>query len=301
MKWLTFAYNGQMHIGLWHSSEETILSMTDSLQAKGIVMDNMIDLINAPIDVQQIVQELADDWEASGAEGHTGERRTYKRDDVEWLAPIPVPRKNIFCIGRNYADHVKERQAEMPEQLVVFTKPPTSVIGDGKKIHRYRNLTNQLDYEGELAVVIGRGGRGIRKEDALSHVFGYTIVNDVTARDVQKKHIQFFLGKSFDTFCPMGPWIVTASEIPNPGVLRIQTRVDDHTRQSASTEQLLFDIPTIIATISAGITLEPGDIIATGTPAGVGAGFSPPRFLDTGCHIEIEIERIGILRNIVTE
>ena len=221
-------------------------------------------------------------------------------------APIPRPPKNVFCVGKNYHEHAKEfadsgfdasTKEVVPEAPVVFSKPPTSVIGPGKPILAHLDPTSSVDYEGELAVVIGRAGRGIRKADALSHVFGYTIVNDVTARTLQHRHRQWILGKGLDGFCPMGPAILTADEVPDPGALRLITHVNGEKRQDAPVSDLIFDIPTLIETISAGITLEPGDIIATGTPAGVGIGFDPPRFLKAGDTVRIEVTGIGVLEN----
>ncbi|KIY23256.1 MULTISPECIES: fumarylacetoacetate hydrolase family protein [Mesobacillus] len=218
---------------------------------------------------------------------------------VELLAPIPRPAKNIFCVGKNYAEHAIElgSKEDIPEHVMVFTKAPTTVTAHEQNILAQRELTEQLDYEGELAVVIGKEGKAITKEEALDYVFGYTIINDVTARDLQEKHKQFFIGKSLDTACPMGPWIVHKSAIANPNALDIKTTVNGELRQDSNTEKFIFPIEEVIAVLSQGMTLEPGDIIATGTPAGVGKGFKPPRFLKSGDLIEISIKGIGTLRN----
>jgi len=224
------------------------------------------------------------------------------------LAPIPCPRRNVFCVGKNYREHAAEfansgfdtsaaKGETAPEFPVVFTKPPSSVIADGEAVQRFAELTQQLDYEAELAIVIGRPGRGITRAEALAHVWGYTIVNDITARDLQQRHRQWFLGKSMDSFCPMGPWIVTADEVGDSADLGVRCWINGELRQNANTRDLIFDIPTIIATISAGITLQPGDVIATGTPAGVGIGFKPPRFLNPGDVMKIAIDKLGILTN----
>ncbi|MBP0464945.1 fumarylacetoacetate hydrolase family protein [Roseomonas sp. PWR1] len=222
------------------------------------------------------------------------------------LAPIPRPAKNIFCVGKNYHEHAKEfansgfdatAKEVVPEAPVVFSKPPTSVIGPGEPIPSFLDSSNSTDYEGEIAVVIGKGGRGISEADAYAHVFGYTIVNDVTARTLQHKHRQWILGKGIDGYCPMGPAIVTADAAGVPPKLSISTWVNGELRQRAPVEDLIFGIPTLIATISAAITLEPGDIIATGTPAGVGIGFSPPKFLKAGDRVRIEVPGIGVLEN----
>ncbi|WP_079508032.1 fumarylacetoacetate hydrolase family protein [Mesobacillus jeotgali] len=224
-------------------------------------------------------------------------------DSAELLAPIPRPAKNIFCVGKNYAEHAIEMGSkdDIPEHVMVFTKSPTSVTGHGQKVLSHSELTEQLDYEGELAVVIGKKGKAIKQEEALDYVFGYTIVNDVTARDLQARHKQFFIGKSLDTTCPMGPWIVHKSAIENPNKLNIMTSVNGEVRQDSNTENFIFPVEEVIAVLSQGMTLEPGDIIATGTPAGVGKGFKPPRFLKAGDTIEITVEGIGTLRNQVTK
>jgi len=227
-------------------------------------------------------------------------------DRVQLLAPIPRPARNIFCVGKNYHEHALEFQASgfdasasenIPEYPVVFTKAPSTVIGPEMAIPAYLDYSDSTDYEGELAVVIGRGGRNITKVDALSHVFGYTIVNDVTSRTLQQTHRQWFLGKSLDGYCPMGPTIVTADEIPAPEQLQLKTWVNGELRQNAGVGNLIFDIPSLIETISRTMSLESGDIIATGTCAGVGIGFKPPKFLRHGDRVEIEIQPIGRLSN----
>lgn len=219
-------------------------------------------------------------------------------------APLPRPRRNLFCVGRNYRAHARELAntvfADVAKKEdawpIVFTKVPESVIGPGAPIVVPAGVTEQVDYEAELAVVIGRGGVNIRAARALEHVWGYTIVNDVSARDVQQRHVQWDLGKSFDTFCPMGPWLVSADEL-DARDLRLRCWVNGELRQDARTSEMIFDIPTLIETCSRGITLYPGDVIATGTPAGVGMGFSPPRWLRAGDRVRIEIEGIGVLEN----
>lgn len=224
------------------------------------------------------------------------------------LAPIPRPRRNLFCVGKNYRAHAREFAQSgfdssaagsadaVPLAPIVFTKTPETVIGPGADIPYPAGLGDAIDYEAELAVVIGRGGRGIPASCALAHVFGYTIVNDVTARDLQARHKQWFLGKSLDGFCPMGPWIVTADEVDGSR-LDLRCWVNGELRQHASTADLIFGIAELVATLSAGMTLLPGDVIATGTPEGVGIGFSPPRFLRRGDLVAIEISGIGRLEN----
>lgn len=228
-------------------------------------------------------------------------------DSVKLHAPIPRPAKNILCVGKNYYDHAREfhnsgfdasaGKDAIPELPIIFTKWPNSVIAYGEPIPSYLDYTNSTDYEGELTVVIGPGGRGIAKKDAFDHVYGYTIVNDVTARTLQNQHKQWFLGKSPDGYCPMGPCIVTADEVRDVGKLQLVTRVNGEVRQDAPVSQLIFDIPTLIETLSRVMTLEPGDLIATGTCAGVGIGFNPPKFLKKGDRVAITIEPIGTLEN----
>jgi 2-keto-4-pentenoate hydratase/2-oxohepta-3-ene-1,7-dioic acid hydratase in catechol pathway len=225
--------------------------------------------------------------------------------NVALEAPLPRPRRNLFCVGRNYRAHAKELQgsvfkASTPDAdgwPIVFTKVPECVIGPHDEVRLPGDAVSaQIDYEAELAVVIGREGRNISRADALGHVFGYTIVNDVTARDVQMRHQQWDLGKSFDTFCPMGPWIVTADELDGTAT-RVRCWVNGTLRQDGLTTDLIFDIPTLIETCSRGITLYPGDVIATGTPAGVGMGLTPPSFLRSGDVVRIEIDGIGQIEN----
>ncbi len=222
---------------------------------------------------------------------------------VELSAPIPRPAKNIFCVGKNYVDHAEEMggKGATPDHLVVFTKAPTAVSRPGGVVSCQSDVTHKVDYEGELAVVIGKKARNIREEEAMDVVFGYTIINDLTARDLQSRHQQWFLGKSLDGFCPMGPVLVTKDEVPMPERLNIVTRVNGEVRQSANTEQMIFTIPQIIATIAAGTTLEPGDIIATGTPAGVGHAKHPPVYLKPGDVVEVEVEGLGVLRTYMGE
>ena len=292
MRLVTFAIGKTAHIGV--------------LDAKG---DRIIDLTRAGV---------AADMTAFVALGKKGLVRArvllknpprkavvpYKK--VRLLAPFPHPRRNILCVGKNYHDHVAElnrsgfdgaAKAAVPEFPIVFTKATTSVIGPGTTIPAHLDPTGSVDYEGELAVVIGPGGRDIKKADAFKHVYGYTIVNDVTSRAQQQRYGQWFLGKSLDGFCPMGPWLVTADEVGDVTEIGLETRVNGEVRQKAKISNLIFDIPTLIEAISLGRTLEPGDIIATGTPSGVGLGFNPPKFLKKGDVVAITFDRIGTLEN----
>lgn len=226
--------------------------------------------------------------------------------DVHIVAPLPKPRRNIFCVGKNYYAHAKEfagsgfdssakSGGDIPADPIIFTKVPESVIGPDAAIEMPAAST-AIDYEAELAVIIGVGGKGITAKDAMAHVWGYTIVNDVTARDWQSRHQQWLMGKSFDTFCPMGPWLVSAGELDGTKT-QVRCYVNGELRQDASTADLIFDIPKLIETLSAGITLYPGDVIATGTPVGVGIGFKPPKYLQAGDVVRVEIDGIGSLEN----
>ncbi|MBC2667138.1 fumarylacetoacetate hydrolase family protein [Novosphingobium flavum] len=233
---------------------------------------------------------------------------------VTLLAPLHAPRRNVFCVGKNYYAHAQEfhksgfdagsaGSAAIPDAPIVFTKAATSISGPFDPIPGYLDETNSVDYEGELAVIIGKGGRGITKAEAMDHVFGFTVVNDVTARNLQASHKQWFLGKSIDGFCPMGPAVVTLDEIESElggvGAMRLRTWVDGELRQDTQVSDLIFDIPTLIETISKRITLQPGDVIATGTPEGVGIGFTPPKFLAGGEVVRVEISGIGFIENTV--
>lgn len=224
--------------------------------------------------------------------------------DVDLRAPLPRPRRNVWCVGRNYHAHAKELSASVfkdndanPESWpIVFTKVPECVVGPHAQVLLPVGVSAQIDYEAELGVVIGKTGKNIARGAAMEHVFGYTVINDVTARDVQMRHQQWDMGKSFDTFCPMGPWIVTADEFDGTRT-RVRCWVNGELRQDGPTENMIFDIPALIETISRGITLYPGDVIATGTPAGVGMGMTPPRYLATGDVVRVEVEGLGSIEN----
>ena len=219
--------------------------------------------------------------------------------DVRLEVPFH-PRRNVLCIGKNYQAHVKEFDqdvnAKNPDNPIFFTKATTSVIGPNEEIDSHPSVTKEVDYEGELGVIIGKTCTNVAEEDAMKYVYGYTIINDVTARDLQKKHLQWFRGKSLDTFCPMGPTVMIG-DWPVP--FTIYTKVNDHLRQEGSTTDLIFSIPKLISILSDGMTLQPGDVIATGTPQGVGMGLNPPQFLQKGDVVEITIDPIGTLRNTV--
>tara|TARA_B100000315_G_scaffold257951_1_gene308533 strand:- start:1424 stop:2320 length:897 start_codon:yes stop_codon:yes gene_type:complete len=295
MRLVTFQKNKETAIGIVEADGATIIDL--SIAAPDL-----------PEEMTSFI-ELGDDGlkkAAAACEGADDGARTALAD-ADLLAPIPHPRRNVMCVGRNYHEHAQEFHdsgfdatagaTAVPDDPIIFTKATTSVSGPTDPIPAYLDSSNSTDYEGELAVIIGKAGRGISKADAFDHVFGYTVSNDVTARTQQHKHKQWFIGKSLDGYCPMGPMIVTADEAGHPDSFHLRTVVNGETRQDASVADLIFDIPTLIETISAGITLKPGDIIATGTPVGVGIGFEPPVFLKKGDVVEVTIEPIGTIRN----
>ncbi|MFL7839956.1 MAG: fumarylacetoacetate hydrolase family protein [Candidatus Promineifilaceae bacterium] len=224
-------------------------------------------------------------------------------DQVKLLAPIPHPVRNIMCLGKNYAAHAAEshkawgEKVEIPESPVIFTKATTAVNGPFDEIPYDPDVSTQIDFEAELAVIIGRDGRNIPHDEAMDYVFGYTVMNDVTARDVQRRHKQFFKGKSMDGSAPLGPWIVTADEISDPQNLQITCSVNGVQKQDSNTGQMIFDIAETIVQLSNGMTLLAGDIIATGTPSGVGFARTPPEFLKPGDEVTCTVEKVGTIRN----
>jgi 2-keto-4-pentenoate hydratase/2-oxohepta-3-ene-1,7-dioic acid hydratase in catechol pathway len=257
-----------------------------------------------PANLLELIRSGPDAWRRM-ADLVAGAAATHRAADVRWHAPIPRPSKNIFCLGLNYASHVQEtskpgRAPKIPEVPVFFTKAPTTVNGPFDPIQWDRGATEQVDYEVELGVVVGVDGKNIARPASARHIFGYTIVNDVSARDMQFRHGQWFKGKSLDGFCPMGPVVVTADEFGDPQKKRLSLRVNGVTRQSATTGDMIFPIDAIVESLSRGMTIEAGDIIATGTPEGVGLGRTPPEYLNDGDVIEAEIEGIGMLRNQLT-
>jgi 2-keto-4-pentenoate hydratase/2-oxohepta-3-ene-1,7-dioic acid hydratase in catechol pathway len=286
MRIATYVWGGQRNVGLVSAdgTEVKLLALTKEQADKGVL---------------SVIEMLARGEELPALVG-----TSLPVSAVQLDAPIPQPRRNLFCIGRNYHAHAKELQATVfkdndanPESWpIVFTKLPECVVGPFDDVLVPVEVTDQIDYEAELAIVIGKGGKNISRAEALGHVYGYTVVNDVSARDVQMRHQQWDLGKSFDTFCPMGPWIVTADELDGTKT-RVRCWVNGELRQEGPTENMIFDIPTLIETCSRGITLYPGDIIATGTPAGVGMGMKPPCYLKAGDVVRVEIDGLGAIEN----
>jgi len=276
----------------------------DGTPRLGIVSGDRILEVQEPRSLLELIQLGPDAWQGmadlaadlSRGLGHLAR-------DVRWHAPIPRPTKNVFCLGRNYAGHVKEatnargQEFKLPAHPVFFTKAPTTVIGPYDDIVWDQRVTQQVDWEAELGVIIGIGGINIRRGDAMSHVFGYTVINDVTARDLQAAHHQFFKGKSLDTFCPMGPVVVTADEYGDPQKKTVKLRINGVEKQNGTTADMIFPIDQTIEVLSLGLTLEAGDILATGTPEGVGMGRTPQEWLGVGDVMETEVEGIGVLRN----
>jgi 2-keto-4-pentenoate hydratase/2-oxohepta-3-ene-1,7-dioic acid hydratase in catechol pathway len=266
-----------------------------------------------PRTLPDLIREGREAWSrlaariAKAASGEVPAPAKYSADVVRWHAPISRPSKNVVCLGLNYQDHVKEsaqargREVKIPEHPVFFTKSPTAVNGPFDPIPRDPQITQQLDYEVELGVIIGVGGKNITRANALDHVFGYTVINDVSARDLQMRHLQWFKGKSLDGFCPMGPVVVTADEFGSPQTKKIGTRVNGVQKQNSTTANRIFPVDVIIEGLSIGMTLEPGDVIATGTPEGVGLGRTPQEWLADGDMVETEVEGIGVLRNQVVK
>ena len=291
MKLVTFvAGDGRERVGIVDVDRKVVRDVSDVLPPEVGVLD--------------VIERWTELGPTLAAATNSVEHAT---DSVRFRAPIPEPRRNIFCVGKNYQEHVVEfgrsgydqpdRSEAIPESAVVFSKATTSVTGPYDEVESHSGVTSELDYEVELAIIIGRGGRSIPREMASGHIWGFTIINDITARDLQRRHKQWLIGKSLDTHCPMGPYAVTADEIPDVETLTLESRVNGQLRQRASVKDLIFDIPELIATLSSGMTLLPGDVIATGTPAGVGIGFDPPRFLTSGDVVEMSITGLGSLRN----
>jgi len=295
MRLVTFSRNRQRRIGALVDDDKTVVDL--SLAAPDLPTDMTRFIAAGPSAHRKAAQAVK----------KAGAKARFPKSRVKILAPIPVPARNVMACGKNYYDHAFEfdgsgfNQAKtdvvIPEYPIMFTKAPSSVIGPGAAIPGHLDYTKSVDYEVELGVIIGKGGRRITKKDAYSHVFGYTIINDVTARKQQALHNQWFVGKSLDGFCPMGPCIVTADEMGDIRNVALETKVNGELRQNTMVKDMIFDIPTLIKTLSWGMTLMPGDVIATGTPKGIGGGFKPPRFLKKGDVVTMTIDKIGVLEN----
>ena len=302
MKFVTFERAGAQAPGVWLNGDR-VLDLKAAAALAGVALDasSLLAIIRGGEAAAKAVAALVAQASELGA-------AILPSASVKLLAPIPRPAKNVFCVGRNYLDHIKEGDAvqgvatgDLPTVPTFFTKPPTAVVGPDAQVRYPAKLTKAFDYEIELALIIGKDGRDIAPENAFDHIFGFTILNDVTARDLQRAHGQWDKGKGLDTSCPMGPWIVDKAELGDPRTLELTFSLNGERRQNATVDMLIFDIPTIIAQLSAGLTLEAGDIIATGTPSGVGYAMKPPGLLKGGDVMTCEISRIGRLINTVVE
>jgi len=303
MRYLAFSLpnDPSERVGVLH--HESVVDVVTLLSRtwKGALPATLPNLIDKGPDVWRRVADAV--TRALGADSPAAAAAVHGPTQIRWHAPIRRPRKNIICLGLNYLSHVHEsshargREAKIPDVPVFFTKAPTTVNGPFDPIPWERRATDQLDYEAELGVVIGTGGKNIDRARSLHHVFGYTVINDVSARDLQLKHRQWFKGKSLDGSCPMGPVVVTPDEFGDPHAKRIALRVNGVTKQNSTTANMIFPVDVIIESLSRGLTLEAGDVIATGTPEGVGLGRTPPEYLADGDEVETEIEGIGTMRN----
>jgi 2-keto-4-pentenoate hydratase/2-oxohepta-3-ene-1,7-dioic acid hydratase in catechol pathway len=307
MRLVTFVRKNQQRVGLMGQQEHIIdLAEINRRYLKGgnqPFLTSMQAFIEAGAKALQVAKQAEKYIAGKDPEGQKKLIATgalLKPNQATIISPIPVPRKNCVMLGINYREHVDEgaraRSLEIkyPEYPVFFTKPATSVIGHLGKVIKHK-VTDKLDWEVEFAVVIGKKGRDIPKDKAYDYVFGYTVCLDMTARELQRIHGQWYKGKSLDTFCPLGPWIVHKSALPDPQQVRLICRVNGEVMQDGNTRDMIFDIPTIIESLSGGMTLEPGDIISTGTPSGVGFARTPPVFLNPGDRVEGEVEGIGTL------
>lgn len=294
MRFVNYSYNKREYLGVLTNNGVVDLNLILTSLGRTTV-DSMIEFIGIYNDEIAIIE--------NGIK--LKEFESIPLADVKLFAPIQKPRRNVFCLGKNYIEHVKEVDATVisadgiPKAPIYFTKATSICTGDGDEIRFSKEVTKKVDYEVELAIVIGRKGINIKEEDAENYIFGYTIINDISARDLQYRHNQWFKGKSLDTFCPMGPMIVHKNEIPFPVELNISSKVNGEVRQNSNTKNLIFNIPYIISDLSKGFTLKPGDIISTGTPSGVGIGFKPEKLLKNGDIVECTIDKIGKITNTV--
>lgn len=295
MKLITFVHENHEEVGVLNTSGTMVVPLRYMFEEMGMACP-------------ETMNDLIDIWDENIQNGiahamvHHGED-AIELEQVKIEAPIPYPKRNLFCLGKNYMDHALETQNlpggsdDIPKFPIYFSKIADPAIGPGETILSHSELTDKVDYEVELAVIIGKDGIDISKAEAEDYIFGYTIVNDVSARNIQRKHGQWFKGKCLTTHCPMGPWIVHKSEIAFPVELDIQCWVNDELRQNSNTRQFIFDLPTVISDLSKGMKLHKGDVLITGTPAGVGLGFKPFKFLKSGDVVKCKIEKIGELVN----
>lgn len=293
MKFLTFKYNDMEMVGVLSKDEKGVFPVSH-FGADYVSMNELI---------EKITQEQLENIKRGVT---VGCKQPIALEQIKKLAPIPVPKQDIICLGINYMAHAEESARYKEEAFggerpfaIYFSKRVNEAVADGDFIDGHFDIVDSLDYEVELAVVIGKEAKNIEEKDVFDYIFGYTIINDVSARTLQTQHKQWYFGKSLDKFLPMGPWIVTADEFENPPELKICSKVNGELRQNSNTNLLIFSIAHVICELSKGITLKTGTIIAMGTPSGVGMGFQPPKFLKSGDKIQCEIENIGILTNVV--
>ena len=292
MRFITFKKDNKVSVGL-------------EIKDKGIIDLKKLDP-EIPNSLNEIIKNFSR-FENDLKKFNNLENIHYSMNEVKILPPIPTPVRDIICVGKNYAEHAKEvlrssystiqSKDAVPKQPIIFTKATTSVIGPGDQIDSKNDHSSTTDYEGELGVIIGKKAKNISQSNAFDVVFGYTIINDVTARRLQNNHKQWFIGKGPDTFCPMGPAVITKDEIEHIEEIKLQTFVNDEERQVGIVKDMVFNIPFLIETLTKSMTLVEGDIIATGTPSGVGIGFEPPKFLKPGDRVKVSIDPIGILEN----
>ena len=298
MRLLTYDRDGARRLGL--ALDDRVVDAAEAASALGgaPLPDDMLTFIEqgeaALLRARQLVEALTSDQAALA-------RLSRPLAETRLLAPIPRPGRNLVCVGLNYAEHAAESAVTqgVPDDPVYFTKPPSTVIGPETPIPWHGHVSRRIDWEVELVAVIGRAGRDITEEQALDHVFGYTVGNDITARDLQRRHQQWYKGKGLDGFCPLGPWIVTSDELGDPQDVRLRLRVNGAMKQDAGTSDMIFGVARLVAVLSLGMTLEPGDLLMTGTPSGVGFARKPPEYLQPGDVVEAEIDKIGLLRNVV--
>lgn len=293
MYFTTFEYMGSEKIGVLNNEKTAV-----------IPIENII-TENTPITILELVQKFSDEYFSKIHGVLTSAKDSISLSDVKLLSPIPNPLRNVVCVGRNYKSHIDEvsrsmqKESILPEHPVYFSKMVDRIYGPDEYVPSHDDICHSLDYEAELAVIIGKEGKDIPYDKVEEYIFGYTVVNDLSARSVQNRHEQWFRGKSLDGLCTMGPYIVHKSLFSFPPILKLTCTVNGEIRQNSDTSHLIFDIATLISEFSKGITLRAGDIVATGTPSGVGVGFKPPRFLKHGDVVECTVEKIGTLKNII--
>lgn len=296
MRLLSYEKNHVVHLGLLIKDKIVDVSMAYSSLFKGSLPSDMLSFLDAGETALEKAKKVEQAVTTSEKDLQSISDLVFNMREAKVVAPIPRPRKNVICLGLNYSEHAEETRSPLPEYPIFFTKPPTSIIGPNAPVLFPKN-TYRVDYEAELAFVIGKHGRNISENDAYDYIIGYSVFNDITARDFQRRHAQWFKGKGLDTFAPMGPCIVTKDEVPNPHNLRISLKLNDTLMQNSNTQHMIFKIPTLLKYLTMDMTVEPGDIIATGTPSGVGFSRKPPIYLKPGDVMTVTVEHVGVLQN----